>query len=97
MNLYFRAVLLSETGFGSKERLMVLNDTKFILMIKGVTPSHLGPIKYHSEPSNVPFSTNQFLALDFFAVSYSKIQVNLCQKLFFLQNIGRTCWAQKLF
>ena len=25
------------------------------------------------------------------------LQVNLCQKLFFLQNIGRTCCVQKLF
>ena len=25
------------------------------------------------------------------------IQVNLCQKLFFLQNMGRTCCVQKLF
>ena len=25
------------------------------------------------------------------------VQVNLCQKLFFLQNIGRTCCVQKLF
>ena len=24
------------------------------------------------------------------------VQVNLCQKLFFLQNIGRTCCVQKL-
>ena len=30
---------------------------------------------------------------------YSKnyVQVNLCQKLFFLENIGRTCCVQKLF
>ena len=26
-----------------------------------------------------------------------QIQVNLCQKLFFLQNMGRTCCVQKLF
>ena len=26
-----------------------------------------------------------------------RVQVNLCQKLFFLQNIGRTCCVQKLF
>ena len=25
------------------------------------------------------------------------LQVNLCQKLFFLQNMGRTCCVQKLF
>ena len=25
------------------------------------------------------------------------VQVNLCQKLFFLQNMGRTCCVQKLF
>ena len=27
----------------------------------------------------------------------SLLQVNLCQKLFFLQNMGRTCCVQKLF
>ena len=26
-----------------------------------------------------------------------KVQVSLCQKLFFLQNMGRTCCVQKLF
>ena len=35
-------------------------------MIKGVMHSHLGPIWYHSEPSDIPYSPNQFLALDFF-------------------------------
>ena len=35
-------------------------------MIKGVTDAHLGPIWYHSEPSDVPYSTNQFLGWDFF-------------------------------
>ena len=25
------------------------------------------------------------------------VQVNLCQKLFFLQNMGKTCCVQKLF
>ena len=28
---------------------------------------------------------------------YSIVQVNLCQKLFYLQNMGRTCCVQKLF
>ena len=28
--------------------------------------AHLGPIWYHSEPSDVHYSPNQFLALDFF-------------------------------
>ena len=35
-------------------------------MIKGVTHAHLGPVWYHSEPSGVPYSPNQFLGLDFF-------------------------------
>ena len=43
-------------------------------MIKGV--SHLGPIWYHLEPSDVPYSPNQFLVLDFFAASYSKIALD---------------------
>ena len=36
------------------------------LEIKGVTHAHLELIWYHSEPSDVPYSPNQFLALDFF-------------------------------
>ena len=28
--------------------------------------AHLGPIWYHKEPSNVPYSPNQFLGWDFF-------------------------------
>ena len=35
-------------------------------MIKGVTRAHLGPICYHSEPSDIPYSQNQFLGWDFF-------------------------------
>ena len=38
----------------------------------GVTHAHLGPIWYHSKPSDGPYSPNQFLGLYFFAVSYSK-------------------------
>ena len=35
-------------------------------MIKWVTHTHLGPIWYNSEPSDFPYSPNQFLALNFF-------------------------------
>ena len=31
-----------------------------------IPTTHLGPIWYHSELSDVPYSPNQFLALDFF-------------------------------
>ena len=41
-------------------------------MIKGVTHAQLLPLWYHSEHSDVPYSPNQFLGWDFFAVSYSK-------------------------
>ena len=34
--------------------------------------NHLGSIPYHSEPSEVPYSSNQFLGWEFFADSYSK-------------------------
>ena len=34
-------------------------------MIKGATHVCLGPIWYHSEPSDVPYSPNQFLGWDF--------------------------------
>ena len=35
-------------------------------MIEGVTHAHLGPIWYHSEHLEVPYSPNQFLGWDFF-------------------------------
>ena len=31
-----------------------------------VTDAHLGPIWYHSKPSDVPYSPNQFLGWDLF-------------------------------
>ena len=34
---------------------------------------HLGLIWYHSEPLEVPYFPNQFLGLDFFVISYSKL------------------------
>ena len=40
-------------------------------MIEGVTHAYLGPIWYHSEPSDVPYWTS-FMVGTFFAVSYSK-------------------------
>ena len=46
---------------------MALNDTKLILNdFKGVTHAHLGPMWYHLEPSDVPYSPHQFLGWDFF-------------------------------
>ena len=35
-------------------------------MIKGVTHAHLGPIWHLIEPSDVPYSQNQFLGWAFF-------------------------------
>ena len=35
--------------------------------------NHLGLIWYQSEPQEVPYCPNQFLGLDFFAISYSKM------------------------
>ena len=37
---------------------------------------NLGSIWYHSEHSDVPYSLNQFLGWDIFAVSYSKTALN---------------------
>ena len=47
-------------------RLKVLYDTKLILNDKAVTHAHLGPIWYHSKPSDVPYSPNQFLGWDLY-------------------------------
>ena len=56
-------------------------------MIKGVTHAHLGPIWYHSEPSDVPYSQNQFLDGDFFATSYSKAALDYYLFMNFGQNL----------
>ena len=53
-----------ETGLGNKGRLKVLYDTKLVIkMIMSVPLNHLRSIWYHSE---VPYSPNHFLGLDFF-------------------------------
>ena len=52
-----------ETGLGNRGHLKVLKDTK---IIKGVIHVYLGPIWYHSEPSDIPYSPNQFLGWDIF-------------------------------
>ena len=57
-------------------------------MIKGVTHAHLGPIWDHSEPSDVPYSPNQFLGWDFFATSYCKTALVYCSKKA-LNNLGK--------
>ena len=41
-------------------------------MIKRVTHVHLGSIWSQSDPLDVPYCPDQFLGLDFFAVSYTK-------------------------
>ena len=41
-------------------------------MIKEIYHAHLGPIWYHSEPSDVPYYLNQFYGWDFFVAFYSK-------------------------
>ena len=63
-----------ETGMRNRGCLKVLNDTK-LLLNEHECPLiiYLGSIWYHSEPSDVPYSPNQFRALDFFAASESKI------------------------
>ena len=52
-------------------------------MIKEVTHAHLGPIWYHSEPSDVHYFPNQFLDRDFFATSYSKAALDFASKTVF--------------
>ena len=55
-----------ETGLRNRKHPKVLNDTKLVLNVNEWPPNHLGSIWYHSEPSDVPYSPNQFLAVDFF-------------------------------
>ena len=46
-------------------------------MIKGVTHAHLGPIWYHSKPSDIPYSPNQFLGWDFFLPLFTTNRLTL--------------------
>ena len=57
-------------------------------MVKGVTNSHLGPIWYLSEHSDVSCAPNQFLGWDFFAVSYITLAIDtyLVGQSFFQHN-----------
>ena len=65
-------------------------------MIKGVTHAHLGPIWYHSEPSDVPYSPNHFLGWDFFCCFLQQIG-SKCSGSFFLTyiNISRQLFSVK--
>ena len=54
----------------------ILNDTKSDLDEHEWPPcnqNHLWSIWFHSEPSDLPYSPNQFLGWDFLAISYSKM------------------------
>ena len=48
--------------------------------------------KHHVRVTNEKGASNHY-----FKLKSHVIQVNLCQKFFFLQNMGRTCCVQKLF
>ena len=61
-------------------------------MIKGVTHAHLGPIWCHSEPSEVPYSPDQFLGWDFFAASYSERALETPQSLLHNNNRNQYQW-----
>ena len=52
-----------DTGLGNRGPLKAPNNTKLIL---DDAHAHLGPIWYHSKPSGIPYSPNQFLDRNFF-------------------------------
>ena len=58
-------------------------------MIRGITWTHIQSVWNHSGPSEVPYSTNQSLVRNFFAVSYSKpALVVMLKSKFFKTNIA---------
>ena len=61
-----------ETGLGNRGTLEALIDTKLILNEHEWLFNHTGSTWYQPEPLEVPYCPNQFLGLNFFAVSYSK-------------------------
>ena len=64
-------------------------------MIKGVIHAHLGPILCQSEPSDVPYSPDQFLGWYFFAASYSKTSQCLLMLNIYFSNVtsGLPCYT----
>ena len=51
-------------------------------MSPSYSPDHLGSILYRSKSSEVPYSTNQYMVRNFFAVSYSKPALELLRLVF---------------
>ena len=54
-------------------------------MIKGVTHVHLGPIRYHSEPSDIPYSQNLPRPISWFGLLLQQND----SSIFFQNNIMR--------
>ena len=67
------------------------------MRVKRVTYAHLGPIWYHSEPSDIPYSQKQFLDRDFFGTSYSRAALAVfffvCWHLHKMTNFLLLTWA----
>ena len=57
-------------------------------MIMSGPSNHLGSIWYHSEPSDVPYYPNQFLAWTFFPASYSNIALDHNTVWFFTPKVA---------
>ena len=65
--------IIQETSFGNRGRLKVLNGNELVINDYKLPFDNLESIWYHSEPSDVPYSLNQFLGWNFFDTSYSKM------------------------
>ena len=69
---------------------MYILGSLLFVMINIQSQEKLGKITFLIAPNCVRLPSSEFFLAYF-------LQINLCQKLFFLLNMGRTCCVQKLF
>ena len=71
-------------------------DTKFIINDYLFINAPLGPILFHSGPSDIPFSPNQFLGLDFFCRFLHQHGTNIIESILKLEINRQTSWKKML-
>ena len=84
----------SKKGKKNKERKLG-EDSK--LSTSKSTANSEENICHDSKPSTSKSTANSEEKINPNRQASKKVQVNLCQKLFFLQNMGRKCCVQELF
>ena len=93
--IHWSKLLCGMFGFSAKSSVTTLNilqlSIRFIKTKNKIISLH--PV----QRTKVDIKTTLAYANRTSSFFVSCLQVNLCQKLFFLQNLGRTCCVQKMF